>query len=329
MPDDELMNLAKSNSLNNEETLKSQAQRMLASPKAVALSQNFAGQWLYTRAMPTVEPEPNTFPTFDDDLAYALQRETELYFNEFIASNRPVDQLLNAQFTYLNQHSAEHYGLSAIEDDSFQRVDTTGTERGGLLTHGSMLTVTSYPARTSPVQRGKWILKQLLCNEPEPPPPGVEGIDEEADAEASLRERLEAHRSMPVCASCHNVMDPMGFSLEHFDAIGGWRELDGEFEIDASGDFPDGRSFDGHTEMAQLISEDPMLKSCIAERLFIYALGKGVQESDHVHLERIVSGYTTAGSGFQELITEIITSPAFTMRRGESPEDVSSEEQAQ
>ena len=134
---------------------------------------------------------------------------------------------------------------------------------------------------------------------------------------------------MPVCASCHNVMDPMGFSLEHFDAIGTWRELDGQFEIDASGEFPDGRSFDGHQAMAELVSADPELKSCVAEQLYIYALGKGLEESDHAHLEHIVEEYTASGSGFQDLIRELITSPAFTMRRGESPEDVSSEEQAQ
>lgn len=317
MPDQELFDAAASGAILRDDELASQVQRMLADSKAQALTDNFAGQWLYTRAVPSVEPDPNVFAIFDDELAWAMKTETELYFQFFLQENIPVDQLLTSKFSFLNQRLAEHYGISGVEGSEFRKVTLDDSERVGLLTQGSLLTVTSYPARTSPVQRGKWVLHQIMCEEPPPPPPGVEGLEEEVDSEASLRERLEQHRASPACAGCHATMDEIGFALENFDAIGQWRTMDGRWEVDATGEFPDGSTFDGAAEMAALLAEREALKHCIAEHMFVYALGRGLERYDKPHLDKLVESYTAQGAGFQHLITNIVQSPSFKMRRGD------------
>lgn len=322
-PDDTLLALATEGTLNDDDTLVQQVTRMLDSAKSKALVENFAGQWLYTRAMKSVEPEPNTFPDFDDELAAGLKMETESFFQDFLANNTPVEELLSANFTYLNERVATHYGIEGIEGDHMRRVALGEGERGGLLTQGSLLTVTSYPARTSPVQRGKWVLQQLLCSEPNPPPPGVEGLTEEVDPTASLRERLEQHRAAPVCASCHEVMDPIGFALEHFNAVGQWRENDNGFAIDDTGVFPDGTSFEGAIEMSNTLQSDPNLQGCIAEHMFVYAMGRGMEQFDDFHVEKIVEHYSAAGGGFRDLVQEIVLSESFRKRRGDTAVDTS------
>ena len=325
MPDDTLIELAASGELIKDEVLETQVLRMLADPRAQALTDNFAGQWLYTRAVPSVEPDPNVFAIFNDELAWAMKTETELYFQYFLSENLPIDQLLTSKFSFLNERLAQHYGIEGVEGSEFRKVDLTGSDRVGLLTQGSLLTVTSYPARTSPVQRGKWVLHQLMCDEPPPPPPGVEGIEEGVDADASLRERLEQHRATPVCASCHETMDQIGFALENFDAVGQWRTMDGRWEVDATGIFPDGSTFDGAAEMVEIIAPQKDLKHCVAEHMMVYALGRGLKDYDEPHLEHLVDDYINRGSGFQNLITSIVQSPSFKMRRGET----STEEAAQ
>ena len=325
MPDQTLFDLAASGELLKDEVLESQVVRMLADEKAQSLTDNFAGQWLYTRAVPSVEPDPNVFAIFDDELAWAMKTETELYFQHFLKENTPVDELLTSKFSFLNQRLAEHYGIEGVEGSEFRKVDLSGSDRIGLLTQGSLLTVTSYPARTSPVQRGKWVLHQLMCDEPPPPPPGVEGLEEEVDSEASLRERLEQHRATPVCASCHVTMDQIGFALENFDAVGQWRTMDGRWEVDATGEFPDGSTFDGAAEMTAILAPKEDLKHCIAEHMMVYALGRGIEDYDEPHLNHLVEAYIERGSGFQDLIVSIVQSPSFKMRRG----DDSTEEAAQ
>jgi hypothetical protein len=327
MPDETLLDLAAEGNLNDKGVLATQVDRMLSDSRSQALVDNFAGQWLYTRAMKSVEPEPNTFPDFDDELAVGLQRETAYFFKSFLDDNTPIEKLLTADFTYLNERVATHYGIEGVTGSEMRRVDLAPDDkRGGLLTQGSLLTVTSYPARTSPVQRGKWVLQQMLCDEPAPPPPGVEGLVEELSPTASLRERLEQHRAAPVCAACHEIMDPIGFALEHFNAVGQWREDDDGYEIDDSGLFPDGTTFTGAFEMADVIKDDPKLRECVAEHMYTYAMGRGIETYDAYHLEEITESYSSAGGGLRELIREIVQSESFRKRRGDESVEVGSEE---
>lgn len=330
MPDETLLSLAEDGSLNDDDTLAEQVERMINDSRSQALVDNFAGQWLYTRAMNSVEPEPNTFPDFDDTLAQGLRLETEHFFKAFVNENIPVEKLLTADFTYLNERVASHYGIEGVTGSEMRRVEVApGDNRGGLLTQGSLLTVTSYPARTSPVQRGKWVLEQMLCNEPAPPPPGVEGLAEEMSPTASLRERLEQHRADPVCAACHAVMDPIGFALERFNAVGQWREDDNGYEIDDSGLFPDGTSFTGAFEMANVIKDDPKLRECVAEHMYTYAMGRGTERYDTYHLEQITEKYSHAGGGLRDLIREIVLSESFRKRRGDTSVEDAPEEGAE
>jgi len=330
MPDETLLNLASEGALDDKDILSAQVERMIDDSRSQALVDNFAAQWLYTRAMNSVEPEPNTFPDFDDELAAGLRLETEHFFKAFLDENIPVEQMLTADFTYLNERVATHYGIDGITGNEMQRVDvSTNSKRGGLLTQGSLLTVTSYPARTSPVQRGKWVLQQMLCDEPAPPPPGVEGFEEEVNPTASLRERLEQHRAAPVCAACHEIMDPIGFALEHYNAVGQWREDDNGFEIDDTGVFPDGTTFTGAFEMADSINTDPKLRACVAEHMFTYAMGRGTERYDDFHLERLTESYNDAGGGLRDLIREIVLSESFRKRRGDDTVDEAAVEGAQ
>src|SRR5687767_14222495 len=217
---------------------------MLADPKASALAENFAGQWLELRNLDTVKPDPDRFPQFDKELRSAIRKETELFFEAMIREDRSILDFLDANFTFLNERLARHYGIPGVEGRQFRRVELNTDQRGGVLTHAGVLTVSSYPTRTSPVIRGKWVLQNLLGMPPPPPPADVPALEESAGAEGrSMREQLDVHRRDPTCAACHRNMDPLGFGLENYDAIGRWRDMDGAHAVDASGTLPDGQKF--------------------------------------------------------------------------------------
>ena len=269
MPDEALFEAAAAGALQNESGLRAQVDRMLSDPKAQALVDNFAGQWLRTRSLEDHVPDYASFPQWDGALRDAMREETKLFFAEFLSGNASMDGFLLSDFTFLNQRLAEHYGLALDLGAELERVTLdTNDSRFGLLTLGSLLTVTSTPIRTSPVKRGVWILEQLLCSEPPPPPPGVEGLPDGDMSSGTLRDRLELHRADPACASCHNLMDPLGLGLEHYDAIGRYRTEDDGFAVDASGQLIDGETFTNAREMAALIQDDARFDHCVVEKLF-------------------------------------------------------------
>lgn len=317
MPDDELFELAAAGELNDPEVIRQQVERMLADPKAEALVDNFAAQWLYLRGLPEHEPDYAVYPDYDQELEAALRTETSLLIREFLFDDLGADHLLTADFTYVNARLAQHYGLDVPGvGDEFQRVSLAGTSRAGLLTQGAILTVTSYPTRTSPVKRGKWVLEQLLCSEPPPPPPGVEGLPEDGATGGTIREQMERHRTDPVCASCHVEMDAIGFGLEHFDGVGAYRADYGDAAIDATGELS-GSAFDGAQELGLVVSADPRFARCITEKMFTYALGRGPVAADDRYLDAITLAFVDQGFNLRDLIAEIATSSPFRYRRGE------------
>ena len=318
IPDDELLDIAASGSLTEPETLRSQVDRMLADQKADAFIENFAGQWLFLRNLDAIVPVQSIFPDFDDTLRVGLRRETELFFESIVRDDRSVRELLTADYTFLNGRVAQHYGISGVEGPHFRRV-TLGPEnpRRGLLGHGSILAVTSYPDRTSPVVRGKWILENLLGAPPPDPPPDVPGLAE-TDGEGlklTMRERLAVHRADPTCASCHALMDPLGFALENFDAVGRWRTIgDAGEDIDARGNTPDGNEFVGVEGLRQALLSSDLFVTTMTEKLMTYALGRGVESYDMPTVRRIVREAETEDHRFSSYIVGIANSPAFRMR---------------
>jgi hypothetical protein len=316
MPDDALLDLAQQGTLHEDATLRQQIARMLADEKASALVDNFAGQWLFTRALDDHQPDAAAFPEFDDALRSAMRTETEQYFREFLFGQATMDQFLTADFSFVNDRLAEHYGLPKTGSD-FERVSLAGTDRKGLLTQGTLLMVTSYPTRTSPVKRGKWVLEQLLCSAPPPPPPNVPALAMEDKPTGSLRERMEAHRSNPVCSSCHTLMDPIGFGFEHYDGVGKYRDTDNGFAIDASGMLPDGTAFDGPSQLADLLAADERLPACITRQLLTYALGRGSEPFDDDDITAITDSFVSGGYRLPQLVELIATSDAFRRRRGD------------
>jgi len=326
MPDDELLEAAEASALSDPEQLLAQVERMLADPKASAFPHNFAGQWLFTRSLGGHVPDYQIYPDWDDSLRAAMQQETELFFSEFLQNGRPVADMLIADFTYVDDRLATHYALTSgvpAPGAGFARVETAGSKRLGLLGHGSLLTVTSQPTRTSPVKRGKFILSQLLCSEPPPPPPGVEGLVEDTGMTVgSLRERLEQHRADPTCASCHDIIDPLGFGLENFDGIGAYRTEDAGFPIDASGELAGGGAFAGLDEMTSLLTEDPRFGRCIIEKVLTYGLGRGVESSDDAFVDYIEVEAGKQGFSLDKIVKLVAVSEPFRMRRGELPDEV-------
>jgi hypothetical protein len=323
-PDDELYRLACQGQLQQEQTLTRQVRRMLRDPKSKALAEHFAGQWLQTRGLREFTPDPARFPQFDEPLRRALLRETELFFDHVVRADRSVLELLTADYTFANERLARHYGLAAVRGPEFRKVSLAGTGRGGVLTHGSVLAVTSNPTRTSPVKRGKWILENLLGERPAAPPAGADNLSEAAGAlpAGTLRQQLERHRRDARCASCHAALDPLGFGLENFDAVGAWRIRDGAQPIDASGTLPDGRSFRGPDELrALLAARAPDFVRCLAEKLLTYALGRELVPADACTVERIVRRLAANGQRFSSLVLGIVTSDAFRKlgSRGELP----------
>lgn len=318
MPDDALSGLADRGELSRPEVLAAEVRRMIRDPKARALTENFAGQWLYTRALDNVSPDYQVYPSWSAELGRSMRAETEAFFQYFLTADASALDMLDADFTFVDDRLAAHYGLSAPGSTTPVRVPLAGSERGGLFTQASLLTVTSHAKRTSPVKRGKWVLENILCSAPPAPPPGVEGIPEQVNPNASLRTRFEQHRSNPTCAGCHATMDPIGFSLEHFDGVGAFREKDSGYDIDDSAQLPDGRSWSGARGLATALKTDPRASRCMTEKMFVYALGRGPTSDDRAcGIPAIEREFAAGGHRMEQLVTRIVSSPAFTTRRAE------------
>lgn len=323
-PDSALLASAESGALSNAATLKEQATRLLADARARAIVDNFAGQWLHLRAVDTLEPDRTLFPKVDAPLLSDMKSETELLFKDIAFQGTPIVQLLTANFTYLNDRLATHYGLPAVGSTELKRVDLTGNpQRGGFLTQASFLSLTSHVNRTSPVLRGKWVLDELLCAIVPPPPPNVNlaGVATAKEQGLTQRQALEVHRADPTCNSCHQLMDPIGLGLENFDAIGVYRDMDAGKPIDANGQLPSGEAFSGAKELAARVAAKPEFARCVARKLYSYALGRPpVDTAGHMDgptLDALVQGLTTNNFSFAQLTDQIIASPTFTSRRGE------------
>ena len=326
IPDDELLDVAERGQLKSPSVLEHQVRRMLADTRSTALVSNFAGQWLYLRNLRTDAPDPDAFPEFDDNLRDAFRLETDLFIESQLREDRSVVELLTANYSFLNERLARHYGVPDVYGSHFRRVTFSDDTRGGLLGQGSILTVTSYPTRTSPVTRGKWLLENILGTPPPPPPPNVPSLKDtdESGKPASVRERMEAHRRNPVCASCHARMDPLGFALENFDAIGRWRVADeGQTAIDASGSLPDGTSFQGPAGLRQaLTTRQDQFVTTVTEKLLTYALGRGLEYYDAPTVRKISTEAARAGNRWSSLILGIVNSAPFQMRTSLESDDV-------
>jgi hypothetical protein len=319
MPDDELLTLAESSKLHEPAVLDAQLKRMMADKKSSAFADNFAGQWLEVRNLDSISPDPKKFPAWTPELKEELRSETRLFFEYVLGENRSIADFVDARYTFLNEHLAKYYGIPGVKGPDFRKVDLTTDQRGGILTEGSVLAVSSYPNRTSPTIRGKYILNNLLGTPPPPPPPDVPPLDDsKVGSDVSLRKQLEAHRSNAVCASCHAKMDVLGFGLENYDAIGRWRTVDGKFPIDVGGTMPDGKSFSTAAEMrTMLLASLPEVSRCLTDKIMTYALGRGIEPYDQRTLDQIQRNLATDGYRFQTLIREVVQSLPFQSRRGE------------
>ena len=318
LPDDELLALAGKGQLRAQ--LDAQVKRMLLDPKSAALVENFAGQWLQLRNLKLLAPDAKLFPTFDDTLRHAMVRETTLFVETILRENRSVLDFIDGDFTFLNQRLAKHYGFPGVTGDEFVRVSLKGTPRGGLLTHGSILTLTSNPTRTSPVKRGKWVLENLLGTPPPPPPPDVPELADQKQLTGTLRQKMEQHRDNPVCSSCHARMDPIGFGFENFDGVGAWRDKDGGAAIDPTGELVSGEKFASPAELRAILIKQKRedFIRCLAEKLLTYALGRGLEHYDKCALEQITKGLEQGDYRFAALVSEIVKSTPFQKRRGEN-----------
>jgi len=320
MPDDELLQAADRGTLRQAPVLKAQVRRMLQDEKSHALVENFGGQWLELRRLESVKPDRQRFPEFEDYLRISMRLETEKFFENIIHEDRSIVDFIDGQYSFLNERLAQLYKIPGVKGPEFRKVSLAGTpERGGILTQASVLTVSSYATRTSPVLRGKWLLENILNEPPPPPPANVPNLDEAAiGSAASLRQQLEAHRQNPTCASCHAKMDPLGFGLENFNAIGAWRTQDGKFPVDASGTLPDGRSFRGPQELRAILKADRnSFTECLTEKILTYALGRGIERYDQPAIKEIVHNVAANEYRFSSLVLEIVNSLPFQMRGGE------------
>ena len=321
IPDDELLDAAARGDLHDPQGLERQVRRMLADPRATALVENFASQWLTIRSVDGLAPDPNLFPGFDENLREAFRRETELFVESQMREDRGVVELLTADYTFLNERLAQHYGIPGVRGSRYRRVALDDPRRGGLLGHGSILAVTSYGNRTSPVLRAKWVLENILGTPPPPPPADVPGLPESGeDGEPeTVRERLAQHRRNPVCASCHAPMDPLGFALENFDAVGEWRTHDAGYPVDASGVLADGTGFDGPAELrAALAARGEQFVETFTEKLLTYALGRGIEAYDRPVIRGIARAAAADDYRWSSIIMGIVESTPFQMRRSES-----------
>ena len=323
LPDDELLALAEQGMLSNDTVLDAQIERMLRDPKAVALVDNFAAQWLFLRNLQSINPDTRTFPNFDDKLRNAFRTETAMFIGSIIREDRSVIDLLNADYTYVNDRLAQHYGIPNIYGSHFRRVAVTDENRRGLLGQGSILTVTSYPNRTSPVLRGKFLLENFIGAPAPSPPPNVPALTENQPGMAamSVRDRLVQHRQDPNCRGCHAVMDPLGFSLENFDAIGRYRERDASGPIDSSGELADGTPIANVNTLRNVLLQKPdVFVDTLAEKLLIYALGRGLTHHDMPVVRQIARESAAEDYRFSALVKEIVHSVPFRMKRADAAE---------
>ncbi|MBX3249033.1 MAG: DUF1592 domain-containing protein [Myxococcales bacterium] len=317
MPDDELFELAAAGALNDTGAIRAQMDRMIADPRFDAFLDEFAVRWLKVYRLAYSSPAPDLFPGFDPALRAAMLEETRLFIRHVIEEDLPLSTLVTADFTFVNERLAAHYGIEGVEGDEMRRVRLpAGSPRGGLLTQGSLLTVTSMPNRTSPVKRGEYLLERFLCAPPPAPPDNVEAFnDETTDPDGTvvtLRERLEQHRADPECATCHDVMDPLGFALEAFDAVGAWRTEDETgAPIDSLGQLADGRSFDGPQELGQFLADDPRFGGCVTEHLLSYVLGRSLRAADHCIVDGIVSRANAEGGSLRSVLAETLLDDVF------------------
>jgi cytochrome c553 len=321
MPDDELLHLAETNKLHQPVVLDAQVKRMIGDPKSSAFAENFVGQWLEIRGLDAMQPDAKKFPEWTADLKEAMRTETSMFFAAVLRDNRPITDFIDGKYTFLNESLAKYYGIGGVTGPEFRRVDLKTDQRSGVLTQASVLTVTSYPNRTSVVLRGKYLLENVFGAPPPPPPPDVPKLDEEKVGVAkSLRQQMEQHRADAVCASCHSKMDVLGFGLENYDAIGRWRTTDGKFPIDSTGAFPSGKSFAGPAEMKNLLRDNmPEFTRCLAEKMLTYSLGRGIETFDRRTVRDIVQQTARQNYQFQAMISAVVHSVAFQERRGEKP----------
>jgi len=317
MPDDPLFAAAKAGQLATPKDLQTQLQRMLTDPKS-RFAENYAQQWLGVRSIETSQPDTKLYPGFSVALANSMKREVDLYFDEFVKQNLPAEQLLTASFSYVDSALAKHYGMPAVTGTDLTRVMLATPQRGGLLGMGALLLGTSRGNRTSPVARGRWVLDALMCAPPPPPPDTVKLPSEDVIAATSGRAFLENHRKDPVCAACHNSMDPIGLALENYDAIGAWRDTDHGQPIDASGNLPDGTKFNGRAELETTLAKDPRLRACLSKGLLTYSLGRAVRDDvDAAYVDTVAKGTGAATVGMRDLLMGVVASDSFRMRRGE------------
>jgi len=322
MPDEQLFAQAERGTL--RKNLERQIKRMLKDPKSEALVDNFAGQWLQIRNLAQASPAKEKYPKFDEPLRDAMEKETELFIQNIIREDRTVLDFINADYTFVNERLAKHYGIPGVKGEQFQRVSLKGTPRGGILTHASILTITSNPTRTSPVKRGKWVLENLLGTPPPPPPPDVPELKDEKKLAGTLRERMEQHRANPNCAVCHQRMDPIGFGFENFDGIGAWREKDGNAIIDPSGELVTGESFKGPAELRAILLKQKRADfvRCLSEKMLTYGLGRGLEYYDRCAIDQISKDLAKKNYRFSQLVAAVVKSTPFQMRRGEQDKSV-------
>jgi mono/diheme cytochrome c family protein len=319
MPDDELLQLAADGSLARPDVIESQARRMLRDPKSKALVTNFADQWLNLDQLDLAKPSVKVFETFSDRLRVDMKRETELFFGSILREDRSILDLINGRYTFLNERLAKHYNIAGVTGPEFRQVSLEGHPRAGVLTQASILTLTSQRTRTSPVKRGKWIMETLLGTAPPPPPANVPQLADaqKANPKATLREQMALHRKSAACATCHKVMDPLGFGLENFDGIGRWRDKDGDRPVDSTGTLPGGESFRGPIELISVLNKrQDSFRRHVAQTLLTYALGRGLEYYDKCSIDRIVAGAHRGGDRFSAFVSEIVRSEPFTKRRG-------------
>jgi len=300
--------------------LERETRRMLADDRAAALATNFAGQWLYLRDLKSSNPDGREFPDFDDNLRQAFQRETELLFESVVREDRPVLDLLNADYTFVNERLAKHYSIANVYGPDFRRVPVPSDARRGLLGQGSMLLVTSNANRTSPVQRGKWILENLLGSPPPLPPPNVPPLKESTEEAhpTSVRERMEQHRANPTCAGCHKIMDPIGLALENFDGVGQWRDADSGLKIDASGQLVDGTRVDGPASLRQaLLARPEAFVGTMTDKLLMYGVGRETKYYDMPVVRAVMRNAESDRYRFSDLVLGIVKSAPFQMRMKE------------
>jgi len=325
IPDDELLNVAAQNRLNQPAVLAQQVRRMLKDPKSRALVDNFASQWLMLRNLKSHQPNPRDFPNFDNELRQAFRQETELFFDSVMREDRSVIDLLDANYTFVNERLARHYGIPNVYGSYFRRVTLTDPSRRGLLGQGSILTITSYPNRTSPVLRGKWILENILGTPPSAPPPNVPTLKENGDqgVPESVRARLELHRKNPTCASCHAIMDPLGFALENFDGVGMWRVKEIGGVVDATGQLADGTPVDGPVTLRSgLLKKKEMFARTLTQKMMTYGLGRGLEASDMPLVRAIAADAGKQNYRFSTIVLGIVESVPFTMKKSAAPPPV-------